>query len=132
MLSLFGFLGLNGSNSVARQTEQCKQEDFLDFLKLIRKENPEGQLVIILDNAKIHKAKQIKKYAERNQIYLLYLPPYSPDLNPIEFLWKDVKRSLAPFSQKSIDVLSEIGREIAVAFLKSRSAIYQKMAGQFL
>ena len=41
-------------------------------------------------------------------------------------------RSLAPFSQKSIDVLSEIGREIAVAFLKSRSAIYQKMAGQFL
>ena len=99
MFSLFGFLGLN-SNSVARKTEQCKQEDFLDFLKLIRKENPEGQLVIILDNAKIHKAKQIKKYAERNQIYLLYLPPYSPDLNPIEFLWKDVKRSLAPFYQR--------------------------------
>ena len=133
LFSLFGFLGLNG-NSVARQGSGCKQEDFLGFLKLIRKENPEGQLVIILDNAKIHKAKQIKKYAENNQIYLLYLPTYCPDLNPIEFLWKDVKRTLkASFYQKSIDVLSDIGRKIAMAFLKSRRNSYtKKCCQQFL
>ena len=82
MFSLFGFLGLNG-NSVARQTEQCKQEDFLDFLKLIRKENPEGQLVIILDNAKIHKntPKEI-----RFIYYIFRLIP--PILTPLNFYGK--------------------------------------------
>ena len=34
----------------------------------------------------------VKKEGEQLGMYLVYLPPYSPDLNPIEFIWKSIKR----------------------------------------
>ncbi|CAD7771854.1 DDE superfamily endonuclease [Candidatus Methanoperedenaceae archaeon GB37] len=50
---------------------------------------------ILLDNARIHHAKTVKIRAEELDIYFIYLPPYSPDLNPIESGWKDLKRELS-------------------------------------
>ena len=50
---------------------------------------------ILLDNARIHHAKTVKIRAEELDIYFIYLPPYSPDLNPIESGWKDLKRDLS-------------------------------------
>lgn len=51
--------------------------------------------VIILDNASPHRSKKfkqmIKPWQERG-LYLYYLPPYSPQLNPIEWLWKQIKQ----------------------------------------
>jgi transposase len=47
--------------------------------------------VIIMDNASIHKNKRIEKIIEDKGCKLLYLPPYSPDLNPIEHYWFFVK-----------------------------------------
>jgi transposase len=41
-------------------------------------------LTVILDNTSFHKSKEINNLFEKNRINLLYLPPYSPDLNPIE------------------------------------------------
>ena len=47
------------------------------------------------DNATIHRAKVTRAAAEDLGIFLAFLPPYSPDLQPIEFGWKDLKRELA-------------------------------------
>jgi transposase len=49
--------------------------------------------MVILDNASIHKSKKVQKYCEERNIILVYLPPYSPDLNAIEPLWKKTKRT---------------------------------------
>ena len=50
------------------------------------------KLAIILDNASLHKSKIIKKFLEKNQgIKLFFLPPYSPEYNPIEQVWKWIK-----------------------------------------
>jgi transposase len=48
--------------------------------------------VIVLDNATFHKSKQTRQLVEQAGCQLLYLPPYSPDLNPIEKLWANLKR----------------------------------------
>ena len=63
-------------------------EDWFEFelLALI----PEKSLVI-MDNASFHRKKQLRKIAERYGIYLLFLPPYSPDYNPIEPSWANLK-----------------------------------------
>jgi len=45
----------------------------------------------IVYNARIHHAKAVKIRAEELNIYFIYLPPYSPDLNPIEFGWEDLR-----------------------------------------
>jgi transposase len=46
-----------------------------------------------MDNASYHREKVLRKLA-RGKIRLLFLPPYSPDYNPIEKSWANVKRSL--------------------------------------
>lgn len=55
------------------------------------KELKPGQIVI-MDNAAFHKSEKIKEAIESVGCALLYLPPYSPDLNPIEKFWANMKR----------------------------------------
>jgi len=55
----------------------------------------------------------VKEEAEKLNISLVYLPPYSPDLNPIENVWKSVKRAVSEKSPLSIE---EVKETIAKAF----------------
>lgn len=67
-------------------------ERFIGFLKdLIA--DVKGKIFLIVDNVRYHKSAETRKWAEqhRNRIELFYLPPYSPDLNPDEWVWKNVK-----------------------------------------
>ena len=47
--------------------------------------------VVVMDNATFHQSEKLKKLLAQNGHILLYLPPYSPDLNPIERKWAQVK-----------------------------------------
>jgi transposase len=58
------------------------------FSKVIKKF---GKALIVLDNAPWHKSKKIREYANKIGIILDFLPPYSPELNPIEQLWRKIK-----------------------------------------
>ena len=80
----------------------CEEHDtydsevFLGFLKNVLSKNNDGKTVIILDNARIHHAKLLQPFLKENeeQLQLMYLPPYSPDLNLIEGLWKWLKEKV--------------------------------------
>jgi len=50
--------------------------------------------VIVLDNATFHRKKALRKLAEQVGCSVLFLPPYSPDLNPIENVWANLKKFL--------------------------------------
>lgn len=90
----FGFYPLNGTPVIGFR-ENSKQNSVRSFLKRIRKLNPKGRIILILDNFRSHHARTVTAFAERLNIVLVFLPPYSPDLNPIEFIWKDVKRAIS-------------------------------------
>ena len=63
-----------------------------DLLDKLRKLHPDIPITLILDNARYQKCKIVWAKAKEHQIDLLYLPPYSPNLNIIERLWKFVKK----------------------------------------
>jgi transposase len=65
----------------------------------LRQRTPEKQIIIILDNATIHKSKKVKRYLEKyKQIRLFFLPAYSPEYNPVELFWKWLKPKVYGFS----------------------------------
>ena len=65
-------------------------------------------IIGILDNFPPHRSEIIKERAKELGIYLVYLPPYSPDLNPIEFIWKSIKRVISLKLIKHIDELKAV------------------------
>jgi transposase len=61
--------------------------------------------VIIMDNAAFHKHPSTRKLIQAAGHTLLYLPPYSPDLNPIEMMWSKVKAPLRAAEARSHEAL---------------------------
>lgn len=86
---LIGALNLQGHVVEYRQVEWVNIESIRDFFKQLMAANPTAERIhIILDNAGYHKSKELLSFIETTNITLHYLPPYSPNLNPIERLWK--------------------------------------------
>lgn len=67
----------------------------LENSEIISQLKKETKIVIILDNYPVHKAQLAKKACEILNIQLILLPPYSPKLNPIEQVWRIIKRELS-------------------------------------
>lgn len=63
--------------------------------------------VVIMDNLPCHKVEGVREIIERAKASILYLPPYSPDLNPIEMMWSKIKAFLRMVKARTIDSLLE-------------------------
>ena len=76
-------------------------EAFREFLEEIRRE------FMVLDNASYHKSKAVREYVESagGDVELEFLPPYTPQLNPVETVWRDLKKRLAGRFFRSLDEL---------------------------
>jgi transposase len=88
--------------------EHSKKEDVCEFFQSIRKMNPDVDLVIILDIFLSHHADKTREYAEQNRIDLVFLPPYSSDMNQIEFIWKSIKRIISRTFIRDLDHLKQV------------------------
>lgn len=62
---------------------------------------------VVWDNLSVHKTRAVQKLFERAKVELLYLPPYSPDLNPIEMCWSKLKTYLRAKAARTYEKLSE-------------------------
>lgn len=102
-----GFYAIEG-HSCQAFLANAKQESIQAFLEQIKAANAEyPAIVVIWDNFVSHKAADVKATAARLGIYLVYLPAYSPDLNPEEYLWKSMKRELSKGFIKTIDEMKD-------------------------
>jgi transposase len=66
-------------------------EDFIEQLLHHCRHYPEPNLVLVMDNASFHHTKRIEQMCAKAGVQLLYLPPHSPDLNPIEEFFAELK-----------------------------------------
>jgi len=93
----FGAVRLrDGCFVFARETHRFDGQTFFDFLQQLhaKSRSHKRRVEVISDNARYHYAKLHAEWREqyRDRVALNYLPPYSPDLNPIERVWKLVRR----------------------------------------
>ena len=103
-LSITGAYGMNGEFMYI-SSKSKKAKDFLRFLYKLRHKEKKKQIILVVDNARIHHAKVVNKYCLKNNIKLVYLPPYSPEYNPIEFIRKRIKRMYQKIQRKSKSIM---------------------------
>jgi transposase len=70
------------------------------------------QSVVIMDNASYHKSKELQSLFDEYNHILLFLPPYSPELNPIEKLWGTVKQNLRYYYNSSLSLYENLSSVI--------------------
>lgn len=96
---------------------------FLGFLKhnLCPKLKPRHK--VILDNISFHKINSVVALIKQTGAEVIYLPPYSPELSPIENMWSKIKTSLRAFAARTND---EFSQAIMVAFKSIKNSDLQQ------
>ena len=89
-INLIGAIDLNDiANATVNEYDYVNGDSIVQFFEVLREKYPPPHtLHLILDGAGYHRSKKVKEMADLLKIELHYLPPYSPNLNPIERLWK--------------------------------------------
>ncbi len=94
--TLFGCIEPKTGIVVTAKADKGNTVTFFRFLLLVAKAYQDRKIVMVLDNVPYHHAKRLKPVLERykHRIELVYLPPYSPDLNPIERVWWYMRKKI--------------------------------------
>ena len=78
---------------------------FLDYIKNTLVPTLHKGDIVVMDNLSCHKVKGVKEAIESVKASVLYLPPYSPDFNPIEMMWSKIKSLLRKWKARTSDML---------------------------
>ena len=94
-VNINGAIEMKTLNVVSRSCKRVNGSSMCDLLRAIRLKHPKARKIhLILDNAPYNKSNQVRDLARELKIKILYLPAYSPNLNPIERLWKFMKKKV--------------------------------------
>ena len=101
---------LNGDEIKApiRYSGTANSDLFLYWLEIFLLPVLKKGQVVIMDNCSIHKSLKVKELIESVDCRLIYLPPYSPDLNPIENYWAVMKNNIKKIRNNFEDIVEAI------------------------
>ena len=111
--TILSSIRLNGETAYTTYSGGTTGDKFVDYLKNILIPTLNKGDIIIMDNMRSHHVKAVRETIENAGLTLLYLPPYSPDFNPIEEMWSKIK---AVLRRLKVRVLSELPAAIQSAF----------------
>lgn len=77
-----------------RTNSTIKSDIFLVWLEQVLMPIWATDDILIMDNASWHKSKKVQDFLRQHHVKFMYQPPYSPDLNPIEHCWANIKRMM--------------------------------------
>jgi len=96
--------GVLCASSIDAATDGCVFRTFIDDV-LVPTLRP--GMVVVMDNLSAHKVKGVRESIEEAGCRLVYLPPYSPDLNPIENIWSKCKQLIRTAGARTVDALHD-------------------------
>ena len=93
--TLLSSIRLENASMVHKElTGAVNGETFLEYIRNALAPTLKVGDIVIMDNLSVHKVAGVRQAIEEKGASVLYLPPYSPDLNPIEMLWSKIKAFL--------------------------------------
>lgn len=107
ILTILGAIGTRGMIATMTIEEPTDADIFLAYLDHCLCPELRPGDVVVMDNLSSHKVKGVRQKIEARGAELLYLPPYSPDLNPIEKAWAKLKQLLRAAKARSKEALDE-------------------------
>lgn len=91
--NVMGAYNCNNSETITvTNTSYITSSEIVELFEKLRKKNENKKVVIVLDNARYQKCELVKQAAIDDEIQIVYLPVYSPNLNLIERLWKWLRK----------------------------------------
>lgn len=120
-LTLLGAMSLEGLVAAMTVEAPTDREVFLAYLEQALCPRLKKGDVVVMDNLSSHKVAGVRELIEAAGAELLYLPPYSPDFNPIEKCWSKLKQALRSAKARSVDALQQAISE-AIPSISSSNA----------
>lgn len=120
-VACFGAVSLDTGQFVRMICPIFNAATFRTFLqRLLRQQTPGRRMIVVLDNARYHHARLLADFLRRHarQLRLLFLPPYSPQLAPIERVWKLTRLAT---HNRYFATLDEVLKAVSVCFDRWRT-----------
>lgn len=115
-LNCFGSFNLHDGHLITSFHNKGNAIETIEHFKIVREYYGDKPIVYLIDNASWHKTKEVTEYCKQNNISLLFLPPYSPEYNPIERVWSFLKSKTRNLyfstAQKFIDFITDLLQNI--------------------
>lgn len=132
ILTILGAMSVRGIVAAMTIEEATDSDIFEAFVAQVLCPALQPGDVVVMDNLASHKVPPIRQHIEEAGAHLLYLPPYSPDLNPIEKAWSKLKQRLRTAKARSrealenaiTDALPLITPENAKAWFRASGLVY--------
>lgn len=117
-ININGALNVQEQELIFRTDDSINGQSTIELLKQIEAKNPEAEnIFVIADNARYYRSKIVREFLDTSRIQIVHLPPYAPNLNLIERLWKFFHKNILynryfetfqQFKQQSLDFLSDL------------------------
>lgn len=93
--NILGAVDIDHQDTLFRSFKTINSQSFLAFIKRIENKHPDARkITLVIDNASYFRSDKVKQKLKNSNIRIKYLPPYSPNLNPIERLWKYLQKNI--------------------------------------
>lgn len=112
ILTILGAISTRGMMAAMTVEAATDREIFLTYLDQVLCPKLRPGDVLVMDNLSSHKVKGVRERIEAAGAQLLYLPPYSPDLNPIEKAWAKLKQLLRAAKARTKEALDQAIAEL--------------------
>jgi len=103
--STIGAVGLPGLRTALSVPGAIDSETMIFFVEEMLAPTLQAGDIVFFDNCQIHKADEIEEAIEARGAWALFLPPYSPDFNPIENCWSKIKSILRSLKPRTLEEL---------------------------
>jgi len=132
-MHFIGALAIEGMKVFAHECETVDADSMVTFFEALEKSSKAKTIHIICDNGRSNKNKKVEEYLQASRIKIHYLPPYSPNLNPIERLWKVLreKKTYNKCYEKFADFKSEIRRFFFEEIPKIKTELTSRITDNF-